>query len=158
MVPLVSCLDHRLAGCGSSDADAGSRPPVARASLDQRRRWLRERQDAQVLARLLAERLASLGRIDAVEANGVGPPVRGDIERIAIGDMRHDTRELPATLSSDWRFALETRRRKQDHEKEHRATTAILGHRPLPRQRLNNRPGLLHAPRNAEMAERPSIR
>jgi hypothetical protein len=116
--------DHFLAEIASSDDDAGNRPAVAIAILDKSRRWLGERQDAQVLTRLLAERLASLWRIDAVEANGVGLPVRGDIERIAIGDMRHDTRELPATLSTDWRFALEPRQRKQDDEKEHRAMTA----------------------------------
>src|SRR5450759_879892 len=153
-VPGESCLDHLLAEIAPSDDDAGNGPAVAIAILDKSRRWLRERQDAQVLTRLLAECLASLGRIDAVEANGVGLPVRGDVERIAIGDMRHDPRELPATLSIDWRFALETRQRKQDGEKEHRAMTAILGHRPLARQRMNNRPGLLHPPRIAERAER----
>ncbi len=94
-VPRKSCLDHLLAEILPSDDDAGHRPAVAIAVQDQSRRRLGERQDAQVLTRLSAERLALLGSIDAVEANRVGLAVRRDvgggrIERVVLWPGRRD--------------------------------------------------------------------
>jgi hypothetical protein len=66
----------------SSDDDAGNQSAVAIA--DGSRRRLRQRQAAQVQPRLSAERLAPLGRIDAVEPDGAGRSVRADVERVAL--------------------------------------------------------------------------